>query len=325
MREKWLPACLVLVALASPAWASQAFVAEAMEQGAVQKNNTNDSVVDWWYGCSPTSAGMMMAYYDRNGYGGLDYSNLVPGGVAEASTFGDPGAILNDIIASQEHQADFYNAATYGYDTSGDGGNGYLEDLDDVGTPRARAAFNSLADFMGTSQDSGSNKNGSTTFWNWSLPSNARYTAADALAGGKVGDSGMYGIKEYIEYAGYGVSEIYNQRVDTVIAGGFSFNDFVAEIDAGRVVMIHVTGHSMYGYGYDDASSTIYFYDTWDANEHSMTWGGQYATRDLLSVTAFTLTGGAAAGTPEPATMVLVLVCVCALFAHERRLMPVAA
>ena len=48
---------------------------------------TNTSNYDWWYGCSPTSTGMMMGYYDRNGYMGYSYSNLVPGGVAEASSF----------------------------------------------------------------------------------------------------------------------------------------------------------------------------------------------------------------------------------------------
>ena len=37
----------------------------------------------WWYGCAPTSAGMMMGYYDQKGYGGLSYGNLVSGGTAE--------------------------------------------------------------------------------------------------------------------------------------------------------------------------------------------------------------------------------------------------
>ena len=37
---------------------------------------TNSPGYDWWYGCSPTSAGMIMAYYDRNGYGGLAAQNI---------------------------------------------------------------------------------------------------------------------------------------------------------------------------------------------------------------------------------------------------------
>ena len=31
---------------------------------------------DWWYGCSPTSAGMLMGYYDNNGYAGLNYTPM---------------------------------------------------------------------------------------------------------------------------------------------------------------------------------------------------------------------------------------------------------
>ena len=71
----------------------------------------------WWYGCSPTSAGMMMGYYDRKGYGGLSYANLLPGAVAEQQTYGKPGALVNNIIASPGHVTDFYSG---GYVASGD-------------------------------------------------------------------------------------------------------------------------------------------------------------------------------------------------------------
>ena len=94
----------------------------------------------WWYGCSPTSAGMMMGYYDINGYKGSSYGNLVPGGTAELSTYGNPGALVNNIIASAGDIADFYKTPP-GYGGSGDD------------NPAPWHAFNSLADFMGTSQD----------------------------------------------------------------------------------------------------------------------------------------------------------------------------
>ena len=51
--------------------------------------NLGGPAYDWWYGCSPTSAGMMMGYYDIHGYAGQSYANLVPGGTAENSTFPD--------------------------------------------------------------------------------------------------------------------------------------------------------------------------------------------------------------------------------------------
>jgi len=50
----------------------------------------------------------------------------------------------------------------------------------------------------------------------------------------------------------------------------------MAEIDAGRPVMIQVSGHSMFGYGYGE-NSTVYLYDTWTPGPHTMTWGGSYS------------------------------------------------
>lgn len=43
---------------------------------------------DWYYGCSPTSAGMLAGYYDIYGYQGLSYRKLLRGSVAETSTYG---------------------------------------------------------------------------------------------------------------------------------------------------------------------------------------------------------------------------------------------
>jgi hypothetical protein len=34
-------------------------------------NLTNTANYQWWYGCSPTAAGMLIGYYDRNGYSNL--------------------------------------------------------------------------------------------------------------------------------------------------------------------------------------------------------------------------------------------------------------
>ena len=99
-----------------------------------------------WSGCSPTSAGMMMGHYDINGYGGLKYDNLVPGGTAELSSFGSPGSLANSVIASSQHINDFYR------------GTGYGDSGDDLSPPHHN--FNSLADFMGTSQDSGESLEG---------------------------------------------------------------------------------------------------------------------------------------------------------------------
>jgi len=202
---------------------------------------------NWWYGCSPTSAGMMMGYYDNNGY-----DNLVPGGTAELSNYGNPSAIANDTIASAGHIADFWGAD-----------DPVSHDLD------------CLADYMYTSR---AKADGATSFTFW-LSGNP-YTEAQSLLG-----EGMYGVGQYLEYAGYDAATLYNQLIPYIADDlgpyptntiGFDFDDYMAEIDAGRPVMIQVSGHSMFGYGYGE-NSTVYLYDTWTPGPHTMTWGGSYS------------------------------------------------
>jgi len=104
-KMKKLVAVLVAVAALSCGWAALAGGAEIgfYRQGDVNLAPLGPSY-GWWYGCTATSAGMMMGYYDINGYGGLNYGNLVPGEVAEATTFLIPNNWnykVNNIIASQ--------------------------------------------------------------------------------------------------------------------------------------------------------------------------------------------------------------------------------
>lgn len=256
----------------------------------------------WWYGCSATSAGMMMAYYDIHGYGGLEYDNLVPGGDAELDTYPNTpyqwDYLAQSAIASQGHVDAFYGG---GYGASGD-------DL-----PRDSSDFDSLADFMGTSQDSAGQSNGSTGF-NF-FTNGARFYADDAYDYGVWDSDGMYGMWEYFDYAGYGSgsgngnTNFFTQLTDNLgLQYGFDFDDYRAEIDAGRVVMLHVDGHSMFGYGYED-DGTVYLHDTWNPQgEHTMMWGGFYDSREMWGVTCFTPTGGTEPGSgviPEPGTIFL--------------------
>lgn len=243
----------------------------------------------WWYGCSPTSAGMLMGYYDINGYGGLEYNNLVPGGTAERSTYpgnpyGDPtgaAALANKAIASPGHISDFYKTPP-GYGGSGD----------DTDPPTH--AFDSLADFMGTSQDSVPNTNGSTTFYYWI--NGAPFTWQDAETSGVKDKDGMYGIKEYVEYSVYGVGSLYTQLIWGKAQYGCTFDTFMGEINAGRPALLHVEGHTMFAYGYewDDQiqKQTVYIHDTWTPGDHTMDWGGYYSNRSHWGMTFFTPTGG---------------------------------
>ena len=265
----------------------------------------NSCDYDWWYGCSPTSAGMMMGYYDRNGYGANPLTNqypaLVPGGLAETETYAPSppptgwAALANNAIASTGHVADFYVA---GYGASGD----------DVAPPHHSP--NCLADFMGTSQDSQNNSNGSTTFYYYT-DGNPLH-AANAFTHGIQDQDGMYGMCEYLDYCGYGSG---NPTTDTnfftqLISGtvtGFTFANYKTEIDASRPVLIHIEGHTMCGYGYDDTggAQTVYIYDTWSLGvpAHTMTWGGAYSGSTHWGVTCMTPTNGV----PEPASLALLV------------------
>lgn len=288
----------IVLLISAPA---RAYEIVAHSQGAILSDAPD---YDWWYGCSPTSAGMMMGYYDRNGYGGLYYENLVPGGQAELNTFVGTGTYANNAIASSGHIANFYR------DSDDVGDNPYLDSNDDQPSGRS---FDCLADFMGTSQDSVGNINGSTSFW--FNTNGSRLYAKDIYLDGPsyYEDSGMFGMWEYVNYCGYGNSNpatdmnFYNQYVNTYkiqgsTYGQFTFENYKAEIDAGRVVMIHVEGHSMFGYGYDEATDTIYLHDTWYEGQDFMTWGGEYDGLGLRGVTCFTPTGGVV---PIPGTLLL--------------------
>jgi hypothetical protein len=246
---------------------------------------------DWWYGCSPTSAGMLLGWYDRNGF-----SNLVPGGNAELNTFGNPDALVNSAIASSGHISDFYGglSPSAGYGLSGDDISGQQHN------------FNCLADFMGTSQDAYSNTNGATTFFFYN--DNSPLTLGDiySYVPSYYNRDGMYGISEYISYAGYSASVLYSQYIYGYggKSAGFTYDQYKAEIDAGRGVLIQVEGHTMYGYGYIAGTDTIQVYDTWapaGTNPGTMTWGGAYP----YGSSSLAHYGVTVIEIPEPATVAL--------------------
>jgi hypothetical protein len=258
------------------------------------KTLSSSAAYTWWYGCSATSAGMMMGYYDRNGYSGLQYPNLIAGGVASTTI----GVKEKAAIASSRHISDYYSG---GYNGSGD---------DVSGAPTG--SLNCLADFMGTNQDAYGNANGGTTFYFYT--DGSPITVADLYSYGSTyyNADGMYGMYEYVKnYCGYdlGAASACTSTYSQYIYGydgntlGFTWAQYVAEVNAGRPVLIQVEGHTMLGYGYNDSSGqqSIVLYDTWDTSSHTMTWGGSYSGLEMYGVTCLTLQGGV----PEPSTIVL--------------------
>ena len=109
-----------------------------------------------------------------------------------------------------------------------------------------------------------------------------------------------HGLRLFAESRGYTVTTNYTQKIDALYVGGFSFANYVAEIDAGWPVMVQVVGHSMVGVGYNLTGQIVYLHDTWDNSVHSMTWGSSYAGMDHTAMTVIHVI-------PEPATIILLV------------------
>jgi len=227
---------------------------------------------NWCYGCANTSAAMMMGYYDRNGYSNM-YAGPANGGECPSTnlTWGWGESPLSathqgyDGLNVRGHVDDYYVSSGYeGEDPWMTGGWDPHEWADCTG------------DYMGTSQYSVGAPDGGTIF----------YFARDGsqLHGIPEGDGfrdrdGCDGMANFVASRGYNAANYYTSQTGGV--SYFTFIDYMAEIDAGRPVMIIVTsdtaGHAMLGVGYDSSSNDIYLHDTWDWSTHTMDWGGEYS------------------------------------------------
>ncbi len=258
----------------------------------------------WTYGCSATSAGMIFGYYDRDPrdwYPNM-YTGPANGGVAPLTDLGNPWSI----IATQNG---FDGWTTYGH--VDDYWISYLSEGPDPweGNWTEHTWAECTADFMGTNQwkwdfdpppgQPDANIDGSTVWWSYDS-GDKLYDYIQPASSGLPQTAGCHGMRLFAESRGYMVAENYTQNIDTLYAGGFSFADYMWEIDNGYPVMIHVTGHTMVGVGYDAPTETVYLHDTWGDYVASMTWGGAYSGMDHYSMTVIHL-----AAIPEPTTIAL--------------------
>jgi PKD repeat protein len=284
------------------------FNPESTSTTSVQLSNVPTS--KWTQGCSATSAGMIFGYYDRIGYPSM-YNGPANGGICPLSELGqgspgDSGYPFTgscSIIATAQgfdgrttrgHTDDYWIS----YTTPGPDPwvtNGWTE----------HTWSDCTADYMGTNQWKWDynppvgidfNTDGSTCLW--TLSSNAKlYDYIPPAVHGLPQTSLAHGMRLFVESRGYNVEfsggnyQVYTQKTDNVISGGFSFNDFKNEIDNGYPVMVQVEGHSMVGMGYDDSTSppTIFIHDTWGNYVSSMPWGGSYSGMNLIAITVIHL------------------------------------
>lgn len=239
---------------------------------------TNVPAFDWSYGCSATSAAMMAGYYDNTGYPNM-YSGPTNGGVCPMTNaaWGYGRCPLSateqgvDGLASRGHVDDYW--LSFGHS----GPDPYISG----GWPQ-HAHADCTGDFMKTNQASYGNSDGATTLymWNDGSPFSSSSYPAD----------GGFGVELFFESRGYTVETRFNQYiVEQGLTHGFSYAQYQQEIDAGHPMLIHVSGHTMIGYGYNTSGSLVYIHDTWDHVDHHMTWGGAYAGMTHYGVTVVRL------------------------------------
>lgn len=280
------------------------------EQLMAAKTLSGVPASSWWYGCTATSAGMLFGYYDSHGYPNMFAGDIV-GDIDTATE--------RALIATQDHIDDYWIA----YDSAGPDpweANGWTEHTwgtctaDFLGTSQWKWDYSSFPSTDGTRD---TNTDGATTLWFFSDGSPTYDVQIGALMGVDYGqpDTGLtHGLRMFAESRGYSVAfengeyQSYNQYVDAMdLTYGFTYADYMAEIDAGRPVLLHVTGHTMLGIGYDDTNANnVILYDTWDYDTHSMEWGTSYAARRHEGVTVLKLAPAPTQDVPEPGT--------CALF-----------
>lgn len=265
---------------------------------------TSIPAFNWSFGCSATTAAMIAGYYDRTAYSNV-YTGPTNGGVMPLDNSAWPDWI--DESGATRHQCPL-SATHDGLD--GRTTRGHVDDYwvqyDDTGADpfvtngwTEHTYGSCTGDYMKTNQDAYGNSDGSTAFYYYT-DSATPLTMTDMETHDIHNEDGGYGFKLFIESRGYTVTEMYNQNIDAVVSGGFSFAQYKAEIDAGNPVFIHVTGHTMAGVGYDTTDNTVYIHDTWDYDVHSMTWGGSYEGMTHEHVTVIHLSG---ADSPKSITL----------------------
>jgi hypothetical protein len=235
----------------------------------------------WSFGCAPTSAAMLAGFYDRGPFPNV-YSGPTNGGLMPMDNSVWP--TWTDSAGDTRYQCPL--SATHkdldGRTTRGHVDDYWIEYDNDDDDPFIQNGWTEhtygecTADYMKTNQTTNyGNSDGATAFYFYS--DGTPLTAQDMENGGVEDDDGAYGLKLFFESRGYTVTELYNQRIDADQQGGFTFEQYKKEIDEGHPVIIHVHGHAMEGVGYDASTNTVYLYDTWDYDLHTMTWGGDYS------------------------------------------------
>jgi hypothetical protein len=281
----------------------------------------------WSYGCVPTSGAMLSAYYDRNGYDNIytgpsnnsvmPMTNISWGVFSHTDANGEPEEIhQNPLAASRQgldsletrgHVDDYWLYINAGVSNN----NHTYNDPWSINEWEQHEA-NCIADFMGTNQAMWRLADQGTWLRFYSSYPIFDYTAEEGTQlinnieynGTR---DGIHGLRLFWESRGYEVYLNYNQTLskiefigNSVVYNpdqpfGFTFEEYKHEIDSGRPVFIHVSGHTMLGVGYDDSVCynnnpdfpKIFIHNTWDNELHYMYWRRSYYGMPHMGASVF--------------------------------------
>lgn len=226
----------------------------------------------WRDGCGPTSAAMILGYWDW-WWGQWGYDFIIPGDASMQTE------AVNQVIASTGHELDY----AIPHDVYPN-----LK-LDKSEPPFGDEHIsNSLADFMSTSFSSRDNYFG----WSWFSDVPKAFT----------------GYLDTVKPGNFVVTSE-NLRLND---GTLTWDKYVSEIKAGRPMMLLVdsnadgdTDHFIPGIAYDDTDPNVKFYgayNTWDGLLHWYRWRqmGQGLSYGVFGGTTLDITGIFPTGTPTP-------------------------
>jgi len=238
----------------------------------------------WVHGCAATSAAMVASYYDRtffaNMYTGPTNDGVVPMDNSSWGIWVDATGFPEAQMPLSASRLNLDGRTTKGHVDDYWRGYGNSDDDPFIGNWVEHSYGDSLGDYMRTNQSNFGNPDGATSFYAYTTYPGP-FTCSQMENHG-IDDDGTVGVKNFYEARGYTVTDCYTQRTD--LPGGFNFEDYKAEIDAGYPVIFHVRGHTMVGVGYNDIGQTMYIHDTWDYSNHTMTWGGSYSGMSMYAV-----------------------------------------
>ena len=269
---------------------------------------------EYMYGCTPTALAMILGYYDLYGYSdGTDLSNLIEGDIAVKSRGTDGSmynmnafdTVLGNFIATEDYVYRFYSREDIDTITAVGCGTNYKETTPkeelaysfvNSGTTLNTSVWDCLSDYIGTGQYWRGQGNLSTSLTYDTLENIANSTSTRTFSGDGYTrtidykyTTLLYGLELYAQSRGYSLDyEITGTYATDNNGGSFTFEDYMAEIDAGRAVLISIEGHSLVGYGYNAKTREIIFDDDYTADQR-MEWGKSYfysgKNRALQSVT----------------------------------------